>query len=155
MRLGGATSATLLIATLHARAVGAQTVTGTVVDAAGRGGLAAVEVTLRDSLARPLAQALTSGSGAFVLVAPRAGRFVLHVARLGYDSLSTPLFGLHDSETLAVTVTMAERAVPLEPLTVVARARSIRQRELREYYQRIARDSAWRDVRLFPREVLA
>ncbi len=140
---------------LAAASGGAQTVTGTVVDAGNRSGLATAEVLLRDSVSRTLGRVLTDASGSFVLVAPRAGRFALHVARLGYDSLTTALFRLRDSETLGVTVTMAAQAVLLEPLTVVARARSIRQRELRDYYQRISRDSAWRDVRVFPREVLA
>lgn len=67
-----------------------------------------------------VARAVTDGTGAFLLTAPRAGRYRLHLARIGYAATATQPIDLREDEELEVEVHLFVEAVPVAPLTVLS-----------------------------------
>jgi outer membrane receptor for ferrienterochelin and colicin len=68
---------------------------------------------------------LTDTLGRFLLIAPRAGDYELRAIRLGYATTVVPSIAVLGSETVDVELSLAVAAIPLEPLRVVARGRTI------------------------------
>ena len=66
------------------RAAVAQSINGTVVDAGSATRLVGVVVVLVDSSGVSVARTLTRTDGSFFLTAPTAGRYALHMLRIGY-----------------------------------------------------------------------
>lgn len=147
--------ATLLVPALHPPGVSAQTISGTVVDANTGAGVDGAEVWLLSPSLEHLSTGITSPSGSFVFAAPGAGDYLLRIRRLGYDSPTTQVLSLQEAQTLYVQIDVEAQAIPLAPLTVVARVQGIQQRDLWAYHQRLERNPSLLGVRLFPRERLA
>lgn len=139
MRLGVAgTTAVLLFAALTCtRPATAQMVVGRVVDRDTEQGLDAVEVVLLDSLGSRHGPVLTDASGRFIVPLPFNGTYLLRAARLGYDSIAGAEVRVDSSEAVTVEVRMAVNPVELDPLVVVGRRKSLRERDLHEYFDRI------------------
>ncbi|HYH81267.1 MAG TPA: carboxypeptidase regulatory-like domain-containing protein [Longimicrobium sp.] len=105
-----------------APALAAQTVQGRFVDPSGEpvpGGRA----VLRDRQGRDVATAMTGRDGAFVLQAPRAGRYSLSVERIGYGLTQSPVFELANGQTLEQQVAANPQQVALQGVVVRGRSR--------------------------------
>jgi hypothetical protein len=101
-------------------------------------GVSGAELTLSDSTGVPLARVQSSESGDFRLPAPRAGRFVIRASRIGFAAIEAEAI-LREEEAIEVEIRMAEEAIPLEPILVVAR-REIKHGTLDQFYDRMARN---------------
>jgi hypothetical protein len=105
-----------------APALAAQTIQGRFVDPQGEpvpGGRA----VLRDRQGHDVATAMTDGRGAFVLQAPRAGRYSLSVERIGYGLSQAPAFELGAGQTVEKQVAANPRQVALQGVVVRGRSR--------------------------------
>lgn len=154
----GVLTATVLICGVlgsSARSACGQTISGLLIDVGTGVGVEGADVRLLDPSLKPVASGITSSSGSFTLAAPGPGEYLLRVMRIGYDSLTTSRITLLDAQTLHVQVDIETRAIPLEPLTVVAEVQGIQQKDLWSYHQRLERRKSLIGVRLFPRERLA
>lgn len=112
----------------------AQMVIGTTLDASGQP-IGDVEVALVDTTGAVEHTVVTDDAGHFTLVAD-SGRYTLRGTRLGYAVAHSAAIDLHAGETIEVELRMSVQPVALEPLKVVARERSLHQRDLNEYYKR-------------------
>jgi hypothetical protein len=128
----------LLSLLLVARPVLAQVVAGQVLDATTGDSVPLAEVTLLDTAGTALRTVLADRAGYFTL-SPAAGRYALRATALGYDTARTRQFEVDASEAMQVQLSLGVRALELAPLTVVARQRDMRWRDLHEYYGRIER----------------
>jgi hypothetical protein len=84
-----------------------------------------------------VARVQADDAGAFRLPAPGPGSFLIHASRIGFSSIEVEV-RIEEREVVEVELRMAEEAIPLEPIVVVAR-REIRQGTLDEFYDRMAR----------------
>ena len=112
-----------LVALLLPAPTSAQGMTGQVVDAASGVPLAEVRITVLDETSREHAVTVSDSSGQFVLPLP-AGRYTLHLERLGYRALTTPSLAVNRAETVILELRLGAEAIPLEPLVVTSRVRS-------------------------------
>lgn len=101
-------------------------------------GVPGADLTLTDSLGTLLARVQADSLGGFRIPAPGPGRFTLGASRIGFARVSS-LVIVREEETLEVELRMAEEAIPLEPILVVAR-REIDPRSLEQFYDRMARN---------------
>jgi hypothetical protein len=100
-------------------------------------GVSDADLTLTDSTGLLLARVQTNAVGEFRLPAPGAGQFHISASRIGFSPVSAGIL-VRDGEAVEVELRMAEEAIPLEPIIVVAR-REIKQGTLDEFYDRMAR----------------
>lgn len=114
--------ATILAAVLllPAPALG-QTVQGRTLDAANGAWVPAVVLTLRSLEGDSVAAAVSDSEATFRIRAPRAGRYVLHAARIGFSTLVTQEFDIRAGEYVNVEVLLGADPVELDPLTVTSR----------------------------------
>ncbi|MDB4950414.1 MAG: hypothetical protein JWM27_3063 [Gemmatimonadetes bacterium] len=110
-------------ATLSASALAAQTVHGTLADAATGVGVRGATVVLVDAQGRSAVAAVTGARGAFVLRATAAGRYSLRAERVGFVATLSPAFALAAGETVERTLAADPRRVMLEAISVTSRAR--------------------------------
>lgn len=94
---------------------------GRLVDAAAAP-IAAGEVHLLAADVTPVATALTSEDGAFLLLAPGAGSYRLRGQRLGYHPSTSESFYLVPGDTIRIEFRLGIDAVEVDPITVVASA---------------------------------
>ncbi|HUF51057.1 MAG TPA: carboxypeptidase regulatory-like domain-containing protein [Longimicrobiales bacterium] len=85
----------------------AQTVLGTVRDAAAVQPLSGVFVTVRNDAGRTLAGVLTDSLGRFLVRGLAAGTYQLHAARIGYDSTLTAPFRVDSNESKSFELQLA------------------------------------------------
>jgi len=100
-------------------------------------GVSGADLTLTDSTGLLLARVQTNTVGEFRLPAPGAGRFQVSASRIGFSEVSAVVL-VREQEAVEVELRMAEEAIPLEPIIVVAR-REIKKGTLDEFYDRMAR----------------
>jgi hypothetical protein len=134
-----------------------QMVIGRVVDATTGAPVPGVEITLFDTLGVSHATVLGGSTGEFFFMIPSPGAYRLRAARLGYATAETRPIEIKADEAVEVELRLAVRPVELEPLTVVVQRRErLRERDLREYYERIERygRSETGPIRIFAREDL-
>jgi hypothetical protein len=108
----------LLIVGVAAAGVGAQTLTGRVLDEAGSGPVAGAVVSLLDPDGSRRADVLSDSLGRFRLAPPEAGEYVVEVVRLGYESTRSPLFALGTTGMVEVEVVVRALPIGLEGLEV-------------------------------------
>lgn len=109
---------------------------GTVVDDAESTPLSGVSVVVLDSYGEALGRRTTSEGGEFSLrVRNRAG-VRIRAGRLGYREVTTEFLPFGDGTLFVVEVRLATEAVPLAPLTVVARSGQRRSPVLTEFDRR-------------------
>lgn len=112
--------AVLNLTLLAVRPLPAQTVRGMVVEAGSRAAVDAALVVLLNERADSVATTHAS-KGAFRILAPSAGRFMLRVQRIGFATSQTEPIELLSGQDVVVEVVLGVEAVPLQPLTVISR----------------------------------
>lgn len=141
-RAGGAPFHPALLAlfalTLAAAPAAAQIVRGTVVDAEAGTPIAHAEVVLIDEDGNAVQTSLSDGVGAFMLQAPKAGRYTLNVRHIAFVAVSTPVVDVMDLQIVDVQIRMSTAAITLDPLVVVQR-RSYGVGQIAEFYERADR----------------
>jgi hypothetical protein len=122
---------------LLAAPAASQIIRGRVVDASDAA-VGGVRITLVDSLAATHREVVSNAGGEFFIVITAPGTYQLQASRLGYTITETPAVEIGDREVVEVEVRLDVEAVQLEPLTVVRRRRETRrERDLRQYYERV------------------
>ncbi|NIR43481.1 MAG: carboxypeptidase-like regulatory domain-containing protein, partial [Gemmatimonadetes bacterium] len=115
-----------------------QIVAGRAVDASTGAPIDGVVITLLDTLDATHAVAVSNMAGEFLIVVPAPGTYALRATRLGYATARTRPIGIGEAEVVEVELWLDVQALELEPLTVVVRRReNLRERDLREYHERI------------------
>ena len=118
--------AALLLATLlllGASQVDAQVVRGAVVDRTTLGTVDGAGVWLLDSRGTPLGTgAVSDDSGRFAIQLPRAGRYRLRVARIGFGPETTEPFEVERGQTLTLQLFMEQRPVSLGEVEIRERS---------------------------------
>ncbi len=116
-------STALILACLAAAPVAAQSIRGKLLDADTRQPIVTAEVTLLhgESGLRSAASFTTDSTGAFLLRARQAGWYRLRARRIGYQEVISPSVSLGLGVPMEVELVMSASAVPLAPLTVLAR----------------------------------
>lgn len=116
--------AVLACVTLSERTA-AQSIRGHLLEEETRVPIAQGEVTLLGQYGEVIGKTIRSDSlGAFVIEAPRGGRYGIRARRVGFAVTVTPLVFVASNEVLIVEVEMAVRAQPLLPVTIMGRAES-------------------------------
>lgn len=117
-----------------------QIIAGRAVEAISGAPVGVVEIVLLDTLDARHATVVSNWVGEFFIMVPRPGTYLLRASRLGYATVQTQPIEIGDDEAVEVELRLDVRPVELEPLTVLVRRReSLRERDLREYYERIER----------------
>jgi hypothetical protein len=109
-------------ALLAAAPVHAQTIRGTVQDAAKRP-VAGVVVSLLDSASAIVGRALSDERGEFRVVAARAGTIRLRAQRIGFQATLTDPFALGAGATVTPTITLEGAQVQLATVRVTANSK--------------------------------
>jgi hypothetical protein len=120
--------------TAQPAALHAQRVVGTVLEDRSRTPVADAQVALVDNTGTTRSIISTDSSGGFALSAP-AGRYTIHVLRLGYQTYNSPVIELAAGETVTVKIRLGVGAVPLDPIRVSARSGAARG-GIAEFYNR-------------------
>lgn len=116
----------------------AQVLAGTVTDATTGRPLAGAQITLMDADTAAHGTTQTDSIGRFALGVPGPGTWTLAIDMLGYHPLISGPIAVADAEAVAVEITLAVDAIPLEPLVVTGR-RSMRSPDIQAFYDRRAR----------------
>jgi hypothetical protein len=120
--------------TAHPAALHAQRVAGAVVEDRSRAPVVDAQVALVDDAGTTRSIMSTDSSGSFALSA-LAGRYTIHVLRLGYQTYNSPMIELAAGETVSVEIRLGVGAVPLDPIRVSARSGAARG-GVAEFYSR-------------------
>jgi len=132
-------SAALAILLLAAPAT-PQIISGRAVDADTGEPVGGVLITLLDRLGATRADVVTDSAGNFIIEVPMPGTYALRAARLGYHTARTRPIEIGEDEAVELELQLHVRPVELEELAVVVRRReNLRERDLREYHERIER----------------
>ncbi|MGH7476920.1 MAG: carboxypeptidase regulatory-like domain-containing protein [Longimicrobiales bacterium] len=133
----------------------AQSLVGRALDAQTEAPIAGVAIALLDTLGTELSTTVSDSAGEFLLTARDAGVYTLRAERLGYETVHTRPLEIGSGERVSVVLRLGVRAVELSPLTVTARrAETLRERDLREYYERIERHRRLNIGRIYTRSDL-
>ncbi len=113
----------LVLAALTAAPAAAQSIRGQLLDADTRQPIVTAEVALLpgETGYRAVATFTTDSTGAFLLRAKQPGWYRLRARRIGYEEVISPPVELGPGEPMQVELIMSGSAVPLAPLTVLAR----------------------------------
>lgn len=103
------------------KALDAQTVVGHVLDGLSARPLAATVVTLLDSAGTTVGHAESDSTGLFVLRAPGAGRYQVHIDQLGYDPVGSETLTLRTGGRMELLLHMVPAPVELDPMAVSVR----------------------------------
>ncbi|MGD8320040.1 MAG: carboxypeptidase regulatory-like domain-containing protein [Gemmatimonadota bacterium] len=132
---GGTVCAALLLALapLLPNRLGAQTLTGRVLEDGRNTPIADASITLVDRKDKQRAGTLSDSLGRFHLAPPEAGEYVIVVERIGYETSRSPLLSIKEKDegTVSVELMMTPEPVGLEGLEVSVE-REARQ-ELRSF----------------------
>lgn len=107
-------------------ALGAQAITGRVVDAESRDPIAGAEVRLLDSAAVVVARELSNAEGGFAFGKLRPGGYQLEVEQFGYEARRTEPLELDEEGIRGLEVMLHPAAIPLEEIRVTSRLRRMR-----------------------------
>ena len=113
----------------------AQSLVGRALDEQTNAGLPAADVSLIDRSGAVRARAITDSAGWFRITAPAPGQYAVQAATLGYATSTSTNLQLPQGIELHIEIRLSSRAVPLEPLRVVAERR-FRPGLLAQYYDR-------------------
>ncbi|MEJ2186400.1 MAG: carboxypeptidase-like regulatory domain-containing protein, partial [Gemmatimonadota bacterium] len=100
------------------RALGAQTLTGRVVDRDGGAPLDGAVVMLQDSAGRQVRAVLSREDGRFILDVPRAGRYRLVAERIGYAATADDWLDLARRDSVDRSIALAVEPISLESIEV-------------------------------------
>jgi len=124
---------TALLLLLPAPAL-AQAVHGTIVDPASGQRLNLVEVRVLDRAGHSLYSTLSDENGEFELPVPPGGGVRLSFEALGYQPVTSKALAVPRGQVLDLEIHLAVSAVPLQPITVLAKRYA--DQRLMEFYQR-------------------
>jgi hypothetical protein len=143
----------LLAALLAAAAAPAQTVAGSVADAASGAPVAGATVTLLDHASgRVMGRVQADSQGVFSVTARAPGVFRVQAERVGFHAVAGPAVRLGAGDRFPVELRMHSRSVRLEEVVVTGRATpDLRSPVGRAFYERMER----RDGHFFTPEMLA
>jgi hypothetical protein len=128
----------LCLLAFAARPVVGQSIHGRILVEGDTIGVGGAELALIDSAETSLLRVQSDSLGMFRIPIPEAGRYELLATRLGFASVRAEV-EVRDREIVEVELRMAEEAIPLDPIVVVAR-RGIRRGTLDEFYDRMDRN---------------
>jgi len=111
----------LLLLAVAASTLGAQVVTGRVVDLATGEPVGEGFVVLLDDAGKEVGRVLSTADGQFTLQAPRPGQYRLRSERIGYLAVTSAPLTLESADTLIHTISIAWVGVGLAPIEVTAR----------------------------------
>jgi hypothetical protein len=114
----------------------AQLVSGRVLHATSGDGLNQAAVLLIDSIGSTRARVITDTLGAFRLMPPLQGTYRLRAELIGFRTYQTDMLPLALGRHTEVELRLAQEAIALEPLKVVA-SNPFHAGRLHEYYQRV------------------
>ncbi len=119
-----ATSAALLLTCLAAAPAAAQSIRGKLRDADTREPIVTGEVALLwgESGYRAVANSTTDSAGNFLVKGKQPGWYRLRARRIGYEEVISPPITVTPGDAMEVELVMSASAVPLAPLTILARA---------------------------------
>jgi hypothetical protein len=115
--------------------IAAQTITGTILDAATNRPVDAAEILLHGEDEAIVARAQSDAAGRFTIHPPAAGAWVLTVRRIGFTTIVSDPLQLQAGDWVTVDVILATDAIALDPIVVTAR-RSIRSPDVQRFYDR-------------------
>lgn len=127
----------------------AQVIRGSVVDAATAEQLAGVNIRVTDRAGQLLVFTASDPKGRFELALPGADGVRLEFARMGYAATATELLVLNAGDVVDLKVRLTTGAVPLQPITVVAKPRT--NQKVAEFYQRAAQNRRTSTGRIWTR----
>lgn len=116
----------------------AQAVHGTIVDPATGERVNLVEVGVLDRSGQSLYSTLSDANGEFELPVPPGGGLRLSFKALGYQPVTSKVLTVRRGEMLELEVQLVAAAVPLEPITVLAKRHA--DQRLMEFYQRASQN---------------
>jgi hypothetical protein len=125
----------LLASLLVAGQASGQALLGRTLDEQTNAGIAAAEVSLIDRSGAVRARAITDSAGWFRIIAPAPGQYAVQASTLGYATSTSANIQVAQGIELHIELRLSSRAVPLEPLRVVAERR-LRVGLLAQYYDR-------------------
>ncbi len=99
-----------------------QEIRGRVVQDGTGAAMEGVELALLDDTGAELVRTASDGDGAFRLTVPIPGTYTLRATRLGFRTVEARSLAVRADEVVELLVRLAVDAIPLEPLTIVARA---------------------------------
>jgi hypothetical protein len=126
----------LLLLLLCPATAWAQGIRGVVLDAETNQPVNAATVALLDFREEVVRSVITDARGAFVIRVGETGRFYLRAERIGYATVTSRPLDLLPGDTAVVELRMGVEALAIEPLTVTASTRTLRNRDLDDFYQR-------------------
>ena len=101
-----------------------QVLRGKVIDYESRKPISDAIVSLITESGKAFTKPVRSDStGAFVIHTARLGRMRLHATRIGYRPVTTPSFGVGETDILTFELEMSATAQLLAPLTIIAKAK--------------------------------
>jgi hypothetical protein len=130
--------AALLLAVAAGSPADAQSIVGTVADAETGSVLEGVHLVLVDSEGEGVAEAFTDDRGAFYLDVPSAGLWGFSAELIGYGTVASEVMEVGVEERVEVAIRMGIEAVPVDPIVVTSRIRSMNS-EIQEFYDRMER----------------
>jgi hypothetical protein len=107
-------------------ALDAQSVRGRVLDRESGAPIADVRVTLLRADGTPVLYSLSNDEGGFHVATWHPGPHRLQASHVGYRAVTTEPFEIGVREELVVDLVLSAAAIPLEPLTITARRRDVR-----------------------------
>jgi hypothetical protein len=113
----------------------AQSIVGRVTDSESSAPLVGAELVLLDDGGRPRVRGFSDSSGGFRIETQGAGRYRLRVTHLGHLEYTSTTLDVTRGEVVTVEIRMGIQAIPLDPLTVVARP-THQTAHLREFNER-------------------
>lgn len=98
--------------------LGAQTISGRVIDSENGSGVGLAAVIVLDSERTPLLMRAADTAGVFTVDFPAPGEYVLVIDRLGYFETESPLLAVAANRTYVVDFEMRPEPIRLDPLEV-------------------------------------
>lgn len=114
---------------------GVQGVQGTLAEPGSGTPVRSAEVAIRDASGRIRVTGVSDDKGFFRLQTPVPGRYILSVQALGYADVEEEVLEVPQGQLAVLEIGMVPEALELEPLVVVAEARSFHL-EMEGFYER-------------------
>jgi hypothetical protein len=127
-----------------------QSIKGVVRDASSGSAIADASVVLLDDKGRIQRGALTEADGSFVILCPKAGRYVIRVGALGFDTKDTPEFEIEAEEVNEISILLGSDTEGGPPGFEARRARGEGQFLTREDIDRVGPDLFTRLMQYVP-----
>jgi hypothetical protein len=118
---GDRTIGFLLVALLESAALQAQSIRGTVVDAATRTPIAGTIIQIRSDRGNQPRQTTADTAGVFLMDLPAGGLYTVSATHIGYVPQRGDTVRIGDAETVGLRIQLDRNVVPLRPVVVTER----------------------------------